>query len=311
VRAVSIAAVWTFGWVVALLSEQSPSFKSGVSLVTVPVSVIPADGAEPTRTLTPADVHVLEDGRPQSISFVEVDTRPLSVAVVLDVSSSMLGLAREWAAAALREVAARLGPEDEMCLVVFGAWAIVPVSWTRVGQIDGVDWGQWVLPSSTALLDAVQVSIALMDKASNPRGVVLVLSDGLELVSATPLSDVVTTRRQSETEVHAFALDPLRDSEGRAQPPLWARKTPWGEPMPDYLRELAGDSGGLVHRIRDISGVRDRAEAFVSGLKSQFLVGYSSNRALDGRYRRIKVEPTRHGVRIRHRGGYLAMPATD
>ena len=113
-HAVSIAAVGAFACSVALLAEQSPSFKSGVSLVTVPVSVIPADGAEPMRTLTPAEVRVLEDGRPQSISFVEPDTRPLSVAMVLDVSSSMLGLAREWAAAALREVEARLGPEERL-----------------------------------------------------------------------------------------------------------------------------------------------------------------------------------------------------
>ena len=285
-----------------------PAFRSGVELVTVPVTVVSEDGAGTSPVLSLADLRVLEDGQPQPVSFVELDTRPLSLAIVIDQSSSMLGLPRDWAVDAMRGVHVALPSTDEVALVAFGEWPIVPVTWTRVGGLDGFDWAQWVVMPATALVDAVGAAIELMDQRSEGRGVILVLSDGLELASTLPLSSVVQSRRQSETEVYAFEFDPPWDVDGRQQLPRWASRPDIETRSARYLEQLVGDSGGRVYTIGNTDAVAASIDELVTTLKGQFLVGYTSTKPPDGRYRRIKVEPTRRGLRLRHRGGYLAVP---
>ena len=287
-----------------------PRFRSGIELVTVPVTVKHKDAARGVPGISAADLRVFENGTEQRIDFIERDTRPLSLTVVLDVSSSMLGLSREWAAQAMDAVFDRLLPTDEVSLVVFGGWAITPITWSPATSLPGLGWAQWVMSPETALLDAVQASLALMDHASHGRGVVLILSDGLELASTTSLSDVVTSRRQSETAVYAFELDPPWDTDGRWQQPRWLQRAQDRSLdrnlSPRYMEALVGDSGGVRHIISEQKAVAASTEAFFADLRSQYLVGYSSSRPMDGTYRRIKVEAKDKDLRLRHRGGYLA-----
>jgi hypothetical protein len=86
------------------MPTAQPSFRSGIELVTVPVTVKHKDAARAVPDITAADLRVFENGTEQRIDFVERDTRPLSLTVALDVSSSMVGLPREWAALAIRWV---------------------------------------------------------------------------------------------------------------------------------------------------------------------------------------------------------------
>ena len=190
--------------------------------------------------------------------------------------------------------------------MVFGGWAITPIPWSPVSTLPGLGWAQWVMSPETALLDAVHTSLELMDYAANGRGVVLILSDGLEMASTTSLSSVVKSRRQSETAVYALEFDPPWDTEGRRIWPRWVQRMQSGI-GPRYMEELVGDSGGVRHIISAQKAVANSADAFFTDLRSQYLVGYSSTRPMDGKYRRIKVEAKDKDLRLRHRGGYLAL----
>ena len=134
----------TMGW-----PSAQPTFRSGTELVTVPVTVKHKDTARAVPDITAADLRVFESGTEQRIDFVERDTRPLSLALVLDVSSSMVGLSREWAALAMVAVFERLLPTDEVSLVVFGGWAITPIPWSPVATLPGLGWAQWVMSPET------------------------------------------------------------------------------------------------------------------------------------------------------------------
>jgi hypothetical protein len=289
------------------LPSAQPSFRSGIELVTVPVTVKHKDAARVVPDITAADLRVFENGTEQRIEFIERDTRALSLAIVLDVSSSMVGLSREWAALAMDAVFDRLLPTDEVSLVVFGGWAITPIPWSPVSTLPGLGWAQWVMSPETALLDAVHTSLELMDYASHGRGVVLILSDGLEIASTTSLSDVVKSRRQSETAVYALEFDPPWDAEGHRIWPRWVQRMQQRGLYPRYMEELVGDSGGVRHIISEKKAVMASTEAFFTDLRSQYLVGYASSRPMDGKYRRIKVEAKDKDLRLRHRGGYLAL----
>jgi len=288
--------------------SAQPSFRAGVDLVTVPVTVRHKDSARTVPEVTATDLRVSENGAEQRISFVERDTRPLSLTIVLDVSSSMVGLSRTWADEAMQAVFGKLLPSDQVSLIVFGGWPVTAVAWTTASAIEGLGWAQWVTSPETALIDAVQAALESMDTAANDRGVVLVLSDGLEIASSLSISDVVQTRRQSETAVYAFEFDPAWDAEGHWQVPRRLRLAATPQIHTRYMEQLVGDSGGAVHAISTNEAVAASTAALMSDLRSQYIVGYTSTRAMDGKYRRIKVEARDKNVRVRHRGGYLAIP---
>jgi len=151
----------------------------------------------------------------------------------------------------------------------------------------------------TSLLDAMKDAFRLIDRASNPLPVILIVSDGGENTSGTRLAELVTTRRQSETAVYGIRTERLPS---KTATPLTRAMTV------DFLPDLVGDSGGTVFRSRDAATAESAAVAFLEELRAQYTIGYAPKRAPDGRYRQIKVESINPSHVLRHRGGYLAAP---
>jgi Ca-activated chloride channel homolog len=288
------------------LPGAQPSFRAGVELVTVPLTVQPRDANAALPTLTADDFRVYEDGDEQRITVAGIDRRPVSLALALDVSGSMTGARQELAAAALRSVFSVLDSRDELALAVFTGDVAVPMPWAPVAEVPGIEWPQWVLaPTKTALLDAVMETVGLMDTASEARHVALVVSDGFDVSSTTSWAALVKTRRQSETEVYAFHVAPWRERQSKRRSNTIDGVT--ATPGRDVMGEIVGDSGGLVHVIDTPDGAFRAALALGHGLRNQYLIGFETTRPLDGKYRRLKVEATNRQLLVRHRGGYLAL----
>ena len=78
IRTIAAAAAWGAGSVLALLAQQTPSesqptFRVGVDVVQVDVSVLD-QSRRPVRNLTATDFTVLEDGKARPIvAFVPVE----------------------------------------------------------------------------------------------------------------------------------------------------------------------------------------------------------------------------------------------
>src|SRR3954447_21977510 len=72
----------------ARVDAQSPTFKAGVDLVPLTVTVTDPSGQYVTG-LTGHDFTVFENGVEQPLSFFAVDDVPLDLALVLDTSGSM------------------------------------------------------------------------------------------------------------------------------------------------------------------------------------------------------------------------------
>ena len=58
------------------LPRAQPSFRAGVELVTVPVTVQPRDAHTAVPPLTTSDFRVYEDGEEQRLTVAEIDRRP-------------------------------------------------------------------------------------------------------------------------------------------------------------------------------------------------------------------------------------------
>ena len=121
----------------------------------------------------------------------------------------------------------------------------------------------------------------------------------------------MTSRRQSETAVYALEFDPPWDAEGRRIWPRWVQRMQRRGTGPRYMEELVGDSGGVRHIISEEKAVMASTEAFFTDLRSQYLVGYSSSRPMDGKYRRIKVEAKDKDLQAPPSRGYLALAGNE
>jgi VWFA-related protein len=73
------------------------------------------------------------------------------------------------------------------------------------------------------------------------------------------------------------------------------------------LGDLAGSTGGLL--IANTNDVRAGIARAVGDLRGYYEIAYSpTNRAFDGRFRKIELKVSRPGVTVQTRSGYFAMP---
>ena len=78
-----------------------PTFRSGVAIVRIDASVM--DGNRPVAGLTKDNFTITDNGIPQTIDTVSLDTVPLGLMLLLDTSESLAGDAMSALASAARE----------------------------------------------------------------------------------------------------------------------------------------------------------------------------------------------------------------
>ena len=75
----------------------------------------------------------------------------------------------------------------------------------------------------------------------------------------------------------------------------------------DYLEELSNTSGGRLLRADNPSALPLAFEQIAAELRTQYSLGYyPSNRARDGKFRKVRVRTTRKDAAVRARPGYRA-----
>lgn len=276
--------------------QAQPAFRSSVDLVTVPVTVTAREQAWRVGELGPADFRIFEDGVPQELSLVTHEPRALSICILLDSSPSMASTRQRFAIRTVDTLLGSLAPGDEATMVFFASKPQLAFPWTRGADVRPVSWIEWRLSLGTALIDAMKEGLRLIEQASNPLPVIVVVSDGGENASGTSLASLAATRRQSETMIYGIHTD-LPPS--KFAPPV-------NRAFTDFLPELVSNSGGTVYEVKSAEAGEAAARAFLEELRSQYTLGYVPKRAADGKYRTVKVESTNRNLVLRHRAGYLA-----
>jgi VWFA-related protein len=287
---------------IAMLALGQPVFKSGVELVTVPITVTNAMRDQLiTAGLAAADFRITEDGVPQEISVFSQERRPISVCFVVDASGSM-AVAQRLANGvnALRKTALGLDDGDEVAVVRFASTATTILPWTRRPAPEQLTWVLAPDPGmqvNSSITDGVKAALDEIGGGSNSRRVIVVISDGFENSSVTPLSRVARTREQSEVMIYGFGMFGPHE------------RAPSGGLLRNILPALVGETGGVYWNVSTPTEAEFAAMSLLAELKHQTSLGYVPLKPFDGKYRRIKVETTVKGLAVRHRGGYLALPS--
>jgi VWFA-related protein len=280
-----------------------PVFKSGVDLVTVPITVTNAARDQLiTAGLGAADFRLFEDGVEQRITLFSQERRPVSICFVVDASGSMAQSRRvDNGVRALRTTVEGLDDLDEIAIVRFASSVLTTVPWTRRRDPSVLEWrvdgGAGTAPNSS-VADAVKAALTEIEGAAHARRVIVIISDGYENASATPLSSVARTREQSEAVLYGFGMFGPYE------------RAPGGSLLRNILPELVGETGGVYWNVSTPTEAEFAATSLLNELKYQMTLGYTPAKPFDGKYRRLKVETTVQGLAVRHRGGYLAQPSS-
>jgi Ca-activated chloride channel homolog len=221
---------------------------------------------------------VYEDGVEQEISTFSSEDVPVSIGVIFDMSGSMsdkVNKARQSAVQFFKTA----NPQDEFFLVSFNERAELTSRFTSSVE----DLQSRLMYTSakgrTALLDAVYLGLAEMKGAHNKKKAMLIISDGGDNHSRYNVTDVRNFVKEADVQIYSMGLF-------ENAPP-----TPEESEGPSLLTELCDLTGGRLFRVQDLGELPDIATKIGMELRNQYVLGYKpSNKATDGRWRKIKVK---------------------
>ena len=288
-----------FGFPPVEPSQQPSPFRTGVDLVTVPVTVTDRRGALVTG-LTADDFTLLEDGQPQAISYfalgsADAASRPeLHLGLLLDVSQSMAGDIAFTRTASIRFLNTLLDAVD-ITLVDFDTEV-------RVARFSQADFPRLVerirqqkVSGFTALYDALGV---YLNGAAGQQGrkIVLVYTDGGDTRSALSLKDLLDLLKGSDVTVHAVGAPAARSSTSAE--------------LRLVLHQIAEATGGRAFFPASMNDLDRTYLQIAEEIRSEYVLGYlSTNTRTDGTWRNLSVKVARRPgpeLRTRARKGYFA-----
>jgi Ca-activated chloride channel homolog len=281
------------------LAQQPPSFRAGVDVVSLSVTVTDPSGRYVTG-LTPEQFNVYEDGLRQDVAYFNGTNVPIALALLLDTSVSMtdkIATAQEAAVGFAR----RLRPQDLGELIAFSDRTDVIQRFTGDQAALERAVRRTVAAGSTSLYTAVYISLKELKKTRAAteqeirRQAIVVFTDGEDTSSLVGFDELLDLARRSETAIYAIGLRSPTESAARTYSAA------------DFaLRQLAQETGGRTFfpaRIEDLGGVYGQ---IADELASQYVVGYvSKSTKRDGAWRRLTVRVNREGATARTRLGYF------
>ena len=293
-----LAAVICAPLAVVVARAQQPSFRTGVDLVSLNVTV--SEGQHYLTDLEQSDFNVYEDGVQQNVTFFNKTNLPIALALLLDTSASMdtkLPTAQEAAIGFSR----RLRKQDLAEVIDFDNRVSVLQAFTSSSQDLEQAIRRTSAGGSTSLYNAVYIALKDLKKvvAKNAdeirRQAIIVLSDGEDTSSLLPFEEVLDLAKRSETAIYTIGLRSDEGSGGRK-----------GFQEAEFvLRQLSQETGGRAFFPNAVAELPAIYKQISEELSSQYTVGYSSRNAKrDGAWRRVVVRIDRPGLAARTKQGY-------
>ena len=276
---------------------------TNTDLITVTVTVTDTYGRY-VSGLGKGAFTILDEKKPQEITYFSDDDSPVSVGVIFDVSGSMGGDKIKRARDALSKFIQTSHNMDEYFLIAFNSRAQLLLDKTRDGNqvLDKLTFVQ--TRNNTALYDACYLGVEKVQRGAHPKRALLLISDGQDNNSRYTFNEL--RRLLKESDVTLYGIGILSGSDAGSS---------MGMEGQGILDELASVSGGKAFFPRSNAEMDDIFEQIALELRHQYSIGYKPvNFANDGRWHKIKVRvtPPRGLPRlfVRAKEGYYAVPST-
>ena len=274
---------------------------TNTDLITVTVTVTDTYGRY-VSGLGKGAFTILDEKKPQEITYFSDDDSPVSVGVIFDVSGSMGGDKIKRARDALSKFIQTSHNMDEYFLIAFNSRAQLLLDKTRDGNqvLDKLTFVQ--TRNNTALYDACYLGVEKVQRGAHPKRALLLISDGQDNNSRYTFGEL--RRLLKESDVTLYGIGILSGSDAGSS---------MGMEGQGILDELASVSGGKAFFPRSNAEMDDIFEQIALELRHQYSIGYKPvNFTNDGRWHKIKVRvtPPRGLPRlfVRSKEGYYAVP---
>jgi Ca-activated chloride channel homolog len=286
-------------------SPPPPVFAVETEAVNVTVTVRDGKGNLVTD-LTRDDFEVLDEGKPQEIQIFarafdpgQDETLALDLGMLLDTSESMLKelkLSQEAAVRFLDTV-----PRARELYTIFFDEEIRLSRYdseNQQGLFDRIHAAKG--GGNTALYDAIAVYISRVQDATG-RKVLVIFSDGEDSKSSLTLDEVLRLIRGASVSIYSIAF--MGGFRPGAPNALKARA---------FLQQVADMTGGQVYAPQSSGDLAGIYRKILDELEAQYVLGFSSSTASDGKFHKLRVNLKRSGLKVRHRPGYTrVMPDPD
>jgi len=275
-----------------MVLAQEATFRSGTRIVSVDATVTDAQGRL-VPALEKEDFTVLDNDKPQELTFFDASVRPFTVVVMLDFSASMTGNLDRLKSAA-EQFLIRMLPADKGQVGAFSDK--IQFSGTFTNKRDDLIFALRDLQfgNPTRLYDAINESMAML-KGIEGRKVVLAFTDGDDTSSRVGMGDVLERARDEEVMIYAIGLE-SEYFNGQRQV----------RTRPDRgLRRLADETGGGYFELKKADELGPTFTRVAQELHSQYALGFTPQ-ALDGREHKLSVRMKQPGMTARARKSYTA-----
>jgi VWFA-related protein len=236
------------------------------------------------------DFKIIEDGREQRVIDFYKETRPITMAIVLDTSGSMRGEKIASVHLAAGAFVESLRPIDSALVIDFddNVFLIQDLTSEHEPLKEAITSTEAI--GGTAMYDALHAGYRKIGVIDG-RKVVVLLSDGADTTSQFGHKRVLEEAKTNNTMIFTIGLS--GDGGGAEK---------------GVLQEFSDVTGGRFFYVRKPDQLPDAYKNIAEELGNQFYISYStSNENWDGHWVKLKVESNRPGIKISHRSGYFAV----
>jgi Ca-activated chloride channel family protein len=272
--------------------QETPTFKATTQIVSVPATVLDGQGRL-VPNLEQDEFTILDNGKPQQITFFQNETQPFTVIVMLDYSASMTS-SLDLLRAASEQFLLRMLPQDKGQVGAFSDRIEFSGKFTNdrddlISALRDLQYG-----NPTRLWDAVDQSIDML-KPVDGRKVVLVFTDGDDTYSKTGFGAVLDHAKQNEVMVYAIGLQSTYFNGQRMV-----------RSQPDRsLKKIAEETGGGYFELKKTDELAPTFTRVAQELHSLYTIGFSPA-ALDGKEHKLDLKMKQSGMVARARKSYIA-----
>ena len=284
--------------------EPLATFKAGVEVVTVSVSVRDAEG-KVIQNLTKSDFELIDSGYKREIRDFFVGDSPISLALLLDISGSMaVGGNMERARDAIAVATMNLrNSTDEAALFTFDSELREVVGFTTETKkihnvsLRGKPWGQ------TSLYDAVGQAAKAVAERANKHRALLVISDGVDTASKMTPAEVSGIASAIDVPVYLLrVVNPLDHPGGE----LEVIETDGRKVREATLADLARWTGGDM-RVTSVPAHTSAAiQDLFTELRHQYLITFEPGPRPG--WHPLEVRTRKKNLVVHARGGYMVTP---
>lgn len=271
-----------------------------VEMVLVPVTVTDVKN-HPVVDLAKQNFKLFDGESEGKIQYFDSEDTPLSVGILVDLSSSM-GDKIDAVRQAADEFFKNANPADDYFVITFADKPKLLADTTESFEDIHAALAAAKPKGNTALADAIYMGLAKLRSAKYKRKALLIISDGGDNNSRHGLRQIKKLARESDSQIYAIDVcdapsllitQKLEERFGR----MW-------------LTDVTESTGGRTIALDNSAGIPAAAARASVELRNQYILGYRPAPATqDHKWRKIKVRVSRSEsflpLQVYYRTGYV------